>query len=231
MCSTARVTSSASLSCGAMPTEGLSGAICGDSFSRSSVLTYSAVARVSKVCRHKRILDALASSPQPVIPWNYSSSVGSAARCLARACQSGATDVRLTEATSPPRRSSALLLRRARPRLAQPAGAPVRRPAAQSWPDRRGRPRPRPRHAGQRPASASRALGFAILHARMRDLLDGHPAHLPVLNDAGQRRRAAKAGTARALKTWHSFSGAPELPHLAAPMAEQTSPHQPVSPR
>src|SRR3984957_3401149 len=48
-CSTARVTSSASLSWGAMPTAGLSGASCGDSFSRSSVLTYSAVARVSRL--------------------------------------------------------------------------------------------------------------------------------------------------------------------------------------
>ncbi len=45
--------------------------------------------------------------------------------------------------------------------------------------------------------------------------------------DAGRKRAPwtrPKAGTARALKTWHSFSGAPELPHLAAPMAEQTSP-------
>lgn len=46
-CSTARVISSASLSCGSMPTAGRSGAGCGDSSSRSSVLTYSAVARVS----------------------------------------------------------------------------------------------------------------------------------------------------------------------------------------
>src|SRR5450755_4890012 len=45
---TARVTSSASLSFTPMPTRGRYGASCGDSFSRSSVLTYSAVARVSR---------------------------------------------------------------------------------------------------------------------------------------------------------------------------------------
>src|SRR4029453_18677927 len=47
-CSTARVTSSASLSLGAIPTAGRQGASCGAAFSRSSVVTYSAVARVSR---------------------------------------------------------------------------------------------------------------------------------------------------------------------------------------
>jgi hypothetical protein len=48
-CITARVTSSASLSYGPMQVAGRHGASCGDSFSRSSVLTYSAVARVSRL--------------------------------------------------------------------------------------------------------------------------------------------------------------------------------------
>src|SRR6266545_1850396 len=45
---TARVTSSASDSLGAIPTAGRQGARCGAVFSRSSVVTYSAVARVSR---------------------------------------------------------------------------------------------------------------------------------------------------------------------------------------
>src|SRR6266511_3792575 len=45
---TARVTSSASDSLGAIPTAGRQGARCGDAFNRSSVVTYSAVARVSR---------------------------------------------------------------------------------------------------------------------------------------------------------------------------------------
>src|SRR6266508_1569638 len=45
---TARVTSSASDSLGAIPTAGRQGARCGEVFSRSSVVTYSAVARVSR---------------------------------------------------------------------------------------------------------------------------------------------------------------------------------------
>lgn len=48
-CSTARMTSSASLSCGDLPATGRHGASWGDSFSRSSVLTYSAVAGVSRL--------------------------------------------------------------------------------------------------------------------------------------------------------------------------------------
>jgi hypothetical protein len=44
----ARVTSSASLSLGAIPTAGRQGARCGAAFSRSSMVTYRAVARVSK---------------------------------------------------------------------------------------------------------------------------------------------------------------------------------------
>jgi hypothetical protein len=47
-CIIARVTSSASLSCGVMPTVGRHGASCGELFSRSSVFTNSAVARVSR---------------------------------------------------------------------------------------------------------------------------------------------------------------------------------------
>src|SRR5262249_10487355 len=47
-CITARVTSSASVSFGVIPTAGRHGARCGDAFSRSSVFTYSAVARESK---------------------------------------------------------------------------------------------------------------------------------------------------------------------------------------
>jgi len=38
-CIIAKVTSSASLSCGAMPTAGRQGASCGESFSRLSVVT------------------------------------------------------------------------------------------------------------------------------------------------------------------------------------------------
>src|SRR6266511_2208469 len=45
---TAKVTSSASDSLGAIPTAGRQGARCGEVFSRSSVVTYSAVARVSR---------------------------------------------------------------------------------------------------------------------------------------------------------------------------------------
>src|SRR6266496_992428 len=45
---TARVTSSASVSLGAIPIAGRQGARCGAVFSRSSVVTYSAVARVSR---------------------------------------------------------------------------------------------------------------------------------------------------------------------------------------
>src|SRR5213595_316351 len=45
---TARVTSSASLSVGMIPTSGRHGASCGEAFSASSILTYSAVARVSR---------------------------------------------------------------------------------------------------------------------------------------------------------------------------------------
>src|SRR6266540_4159068 len=45
---TARVTSSASDSLGVIPTAGRQGARCGAVFSRSSVVTYSAVARVSR---------------------------------------------------------------------------------------------------------------------------------------------------------------------------------------
>src|SRR5829696_3075116 len=45
---TARVTSSASLSLGVMPTGGRGGASCGDACSSSSIFTYSAVARVSR---------------------------------------------------------------------------------------------------------------------------------------------------------------------------------------
>jgi len=47
-CITASVSSSASLSCGTIPTTGRLGTICGNALSRSSVLTYSAVARESK---------------------------------------------------------------------------------------------------------------------------------------------------------------------------------------
>ena len=59
---TARVTSSASLSLGAMPTAVVSGA-AGDSFSRSSAMTYSAVARVSRLFVTKR-----SWAPSPHIP-------------------------------------------------------------------------------------------------------------------------------------------------------------------
>src|SRR6266511_872323 len=45
---TAKVTSSASDSLGAIPTAGRQGARCGEVFSRSSVVTDSAVARVSR---------------------------------------------------------------------------------------------------------------------------------------------------------------------------------------
>src|SRR6266508_1992362 len=45
---TAKVTSSASDSLGAILTAGRQGARCGEVFSRSSVVTYSAVARVSR---------------------------------------------------------------------------------------------------------------------------------------------------------------------------------------
>src|SRR6266511_3531386 len=79
---TARVTSSASLSLGGIPTAGRQGARWGAAFSRSSMVTYSAVARVSRSASTGPPGSTLGSSADhghpPLncapIPWNQSSS-------------------------------------------------------------------------------------------------------------------------------------------------------------
>jgi hypothetical protein len=84
-CITAKVTGSVSLSCGAIPAAGRQGVSCGEPFSRSSVFTYSSVARESSsVFTHRRWTP---SPPCAQAVCVFRPAAGAAAQCREAACQ------------------------------------------------------------------------------------------------------------------------------------------------